>query len=57
MPKDANGNEPLVNYSGVRKLSDYEFVIEHKTDELKNISIRFNISEGGELFEWVGLPM
>ena len=48
MPRDANGNEPLVNYSGVRKLSDYEFVIEHKTDELKNISIMFNVIEGGE---------
>ena len=38
MPIDENGNEPLVNYSGVRKLSDLEFVILHKTDESKNIN-------------------
>ena len=56
MPIDENGNEPLVNYSGVRKLSDLEFVILHKIDESKNIPIMINFLDGGESFEWVGLP-
>ena len=43
MPTDLNGNEPLINYAGVRKLSDSEFVLEHKNDSAKNIPIQINV--------------
>lgn len=56
MPRDLNGNEPLTNYSGVRKLSDLKFVIEHKTDADRNISVTINVLEEEGSFEWVGLP-
>lgn len=56
MPADLNGIEPLTNYSGVYKVSDHKFLLEHKTDPDKNISVEINVLEGGESFEWKGLP-
>lgn len=56
MPRDLNGIEPLTNYSGVYKVSDREFLLEHKTDPERNIPVVINVLEGGESFEWIGLP-
>ena len=33
LPSDENGLEPMFNYQSVRKLSNTELVIVHKTDE------------------------
>ena len=46
--------EPLSNYSTVRKTGDKTFIIVHKTDEEKNMEVSISIQ--GEYFEWIGLP-
>ena len=51
----AGGQDPLSNYVEVRKMSDSEFTVVHKTDASKNIDARIQM-ENNQAFEWVGLP-
>ena len=55
MPAEEDGSEPMFNYGGVRKVSDTQFVFEHKTDAEKNIRVELRIADGNN-FEWIGLP-
>lgn len=48
--------EPIINYASVRKVSETEFVLEHKQDAALNIQIILTVHGDGENeFEWVGM--